>query len=69
MDINKETNLTENPDYTFFIAGHAYGSPRGNNLGIYPKFYKELLNKKNIFDFGILAGDVTRNGDKKSWDF
>lgn len=68
-DINKETNLIKNLDYTFFIAGHAYGSPSGNNLGIYPKFYKELLNKKNIFDFGILAGDVTRDGDYKSWDF
>jgi hypothetical protein len=69
MDINKEIELTENPDYSFFIAGHAYGSPSGKNLGIYPKFYKELLNNKNIFEFGILAGDVTRKGDKISWDF
>ena len=69
IDINKEIELTENPDYSFFIAGHAYGSPSGKNLGIYPKFYKELLNNKNIFEFGILAGDVTRKGDKISWDF
>ena len=69
MDINKETELTKNPDYTFFIAGHVYGSPSGDNLGIYPKFYKKLLTNKNIFNFGILAGDITRNGDKESWDF
>ena len=34
IDKNKEIELTENPDYTFFIAGHAYGSPNGKNLGI-----------------------------------
>jgi len=69
MNINKEIELTKNQDYSFFIAGHAYGSPSSSNLGLYPKFYKELLTNKNIFDFGILAGDVTRNGDKESWDF
>ena len=69
IDKNKEIELTENPDYSFFIAGHVSGSPKGKNLGIYPKFYKELLNNKNIFEFGILAGDVTRKGDKISWDF
>ena len=68
IEINRDVELSENPDYSFFIAGHAYGSPRGNNLGIYPKFFKELLNNKNIFEFGILAGDVTRKGDKLSWD-
>ena len=66
-------NLAADPngkqDYTFFIAGHTFGSPIEENLGIYPKFYKELINKKNIFDFGIFAGDVTRDGDNKSFDF
>ena len=69
MDLNKEVEFTENPDYTFFIAGHVYGTPSGKNLGIYPKFYKELLNNKKLFDLGILSGDVTRKGDKASWDF
>ncbi len=68
QEINKEIKLTKNPDYSFFIAGHTYGSPRGKNLGIYPKFYNELLNNKNIFDFGILAGDVVRHGDEISWE-
>ena len=68
-EINKKIKLEKYPDYSFFIAGHTYGSPNGKNLGIYPKFYNELLNNKNNFDFGILAGDVTRQGDEISWDF
>ena len=53
---------------TLFIAGHAYDSVE-KNLGIYPKFYKELTKNKNIFDFGIFAGDITRNGDEESFNF
>ena len=66
MNINKEIELTKNQDYSFFIAGHAYGSPSSNNLGLYPKFYKELLTNKNNFDFGILH-DIgsTENSIKK----
>ena len=33
---------------TLFIAGHAYGDPVEKNLGIYPKFYKELTKIKHI---------------------
>ena len=68
LSVNKETELTNNSDYTFFIAGHVYGAPAGDNLGIYPIFYEKLLNNKNTFNFGILAGDITRNGDRESWD-
>lgn len=69
MSNNLGANLNGKKDYTFFIAGHAFGSPTEKNLGIYPKFYKELINKKNIFDFGIFAGDVTREGDDRSFDY
>lgn len=67
--INRETRLSDKPDYSFFIAGHTYGSPGGKNLGMYPKFYNKLLNSEHAFDFGILSGDVTRKGDEKSWIF
>ena len=66
---NNITASNEKQDYTFFIAGHAYGDPVEKNLGIYPKFYKELTKNKNIFDFGIFAGDITRNGDEESFNF
>ncbi len=69
LNLNKKIESKKNPDYSFFIAGHVYGSPNSNNLGIYPKFYNNLFTKKNIFDFGIFAGDVTRKGDKENWDF
>lgn len=67
--LNKEIKSTSSPDYSFFIAGHVYGSPYADNLGIYPKFFKKLLNDKIKYDFGIFAGDVTRKGDKESWNF
>jgi len=67
--INNEIKLTQNSDYTFFVAGHVYGSPYADNLGIYPKFYEKLLEDKVKFDFGIFAGDITRKGNNESWNF
>ena len=66
---NKSITKEETSDYSFFIAGHAYGTPSDNNLGIYEPFYLDLLNLKNTFNFGILAGDVVRDSTAESWDF
>jgi len=65
--LNKEIKPTSNPDYSFFVAGHVYGSPYANNPGIYPKFYKKLLDDRIKFEFGIFAGDITKEGDRESW--
>ena len=66
--VNKEVKSNISSDYSFFIAGHVYGSPYDDNLGIYKKFYDKLLKDENKFDFGIFAGDITRMGDKESWN-
>ena len=68
-ELNQQIQTKEDTNYTIFIAGHTYGSHNDNNLGIYPKFYNKLrLGEKN-FDFGIFAGDFTRDGNDQSWDF
>lgn len=54
-------------DYNFFVAGHVYGSPYDNNVGIYPKLYNFIKNKKKDYDFAIFAGDITRVSKIKSW--
>lgn len=68
-ELNQKIYTKEDTNYTIFIAGHTYGSLNEDNLGIYPKFYNKLrLGGKN-FDFGIFAGDFTRDGNEQSWDF
>ena len=56
--------------YSFIVAGHAYGSHSGNNLGIYPKFWNNLSNvlgKKEIA-FVIFTGDALRApASEKAW--
>lgn len=63
--LNKKTDF--NKKYSFFIAGHTYGSPFGENLGLYKNFYKEIIKEKNNYDFGIFAGDFSRDGSLESW--
>ena len=57
----------ENIDYNFFVAGHAYGNPYSDNIGIHPRFYKYLSNNHKKYDFAIFAGDITRSSNIKSW--
>jgi hypothetical protein len=76
IDFRKNVNCVENinssfngkdetPDYTFFIAGHTYSK----NLGLNKPFYLDVLNSKEKFSFGILAGDVVRENTENSWSF
>ena len=62
-----DNSFSESNNYRFFIAGHTYGKPNGNNIGLYPKFINQLKLENN-FTFGILAGDIVRESNKKSWD-
>ena len=65
-NINGSFNLKdETPDYTFFIAGHTYSK----DLGLNEPFYSDVLNSKENFSFGILAGDVVRENTENSWSF
>lgn len=55
--------------YTFFAAGHTYGSPGTDNAGFHPPFTAKfnLINKRNI-DLGFLLGDIVNVGSAKNWD-
>jgi len=47
--------------YTFIVAGHAYGSHFGTNVGLHPQFVNKLEYIKNSgCDFMIFAGDFIR---------
>ncbi len=56
--------------YSFFVAGHVYGSPNAPQLGMYPPFVEVLqsFDQQNQFDFGFLAGDVVYQSTPDAWD-
>src|SRR3989344_2658597 len=50
------------PPVSFLVAGHAYGSPSGTNLGLYPKFLSHLQRFPNPgIKFLVLTGDIIRD--------
>ena len=68
---NKEQNVTEfGPvQYSFFVAGHAYGTPGESNVGLYPPFKEkfELINSEEKMALGVLTGDIVRNSTESEW--
>lgn len=57
--------------YSFFAAGHAYGSPRSKvHEGLYPPLLLglETLCREQSLDFGVLLGDVVFRPSGESWD-
>lgn len=56
--------------YSFFVAGHTYGKPGGDNPGLHPPFLEifEWLNNQEDLEFGILTGDIVRSSNAESWD-
>lgn len=59
-----------NIQYSFFVAGHVYGSPRGNKIGLHPPF-KNIFNSIKInskIEMGILTGDIVWMSTTTNWD-
>ncbi|WP_422082728.1 metallophosphoesterase family protein [Ulvibacterium sp.] len=56
--------------YSFFVAGHVYGKPRGGELGVYDslKMRFDLINTYRNMKFGVFTGDIVRSANEKSWD-
>ncbi len=58
-------------EYSFFVAGHTYGSPAGKNrTGLYHYFWDKrnlILNDPTI-KFGILTGDIVPKSSNEYWD-
>lgn len=59
------------PSYSFFVAGHAYGSPVNapSNYGLHPPFIEKIgwLNEQEHLKFGVFTGDVVRLADTLAW--
>lgn len=55
--------------YSFFVAGHTYGSPGNYHTGLHPPFKAKFpLIKAVRAEFGIFTGDIVRNSTAKEWD-
>lgn len=56
--------------YSFFVAGHLYGDPTLDTLGVHPPFKEKIpfLNSIENLKFGVLTGDVVRGSTDMRWD-
>lgn len=54
----------EHEAYSFFIAGHTYGKPGVNNVGVHPPFKAQLdsIKKQKKIELGVLTGDIVSPG-------
>jgi len=61
---------SQNDAYSFFIAGHVYGSPGVENLGFHPPFKAKFdyIQSHPEIEFGVLLGDVVGWGSHEKWD-
>lgn len=65
-------SCTQEPQntFSFFVAGHTYGTPLSTNPGLHPPFIEmfDFINDKPDIDFGIFTGDIVRESNMESWD-
>lgn len=57
--------------YSFFIAGHTYGAPGVNNVGLHPPFRAKFdyIQSRAEIELGVLTGDiVSANPVAQDWD-
>ena len=57
-------------DYSFFIAGHIYGTPGTDSLGFHYPFKEKVpyLQNRSDIEFGIFTGDIVKHPDEEHWD-
>jgi hypothetical protein len=62
-------STTSAEGYSFFVAGHVYGTPGVNNPGVHPPFkeYFPELNARRS-DFGFFTGDIVISSTPADWD-
>ncbi len=57
--------------YSFYIAGHTYGTPGTKGNGLYQPFKEkfEYIKNRNEIKFGVLLGDIVSSGPLATdWD-
>ena len=70
-DKNEDGTTEESPiSYSFFIAGHTYGTPGVDNDGLHPAFKNkfDLIQSDGHIDFGVLTGDIVITGTEQNWN-
>lgn len=70
---SKNEAITENQnvlEYSFFIAGHTYGKPNVNNVGLHPPFKNKFgfINNQEKIELGVFTGDIVIYGNDQEWD-
>lgn len=57
-------------EYSFFVAGHTYGSPSNYIGGLHPPFVANfpLLNEDSLIEMGFLTGDIVKYSTPHYWD-
>ncbi len=65
-----EEKASSSAKYSFFVAGHTYGRPQVNNMGLHPPFEKasKEFAKESGLKFGVLTGDIVISSTKANWD-
>jgi len=59
------------PDaYSFFVAGHVYGSPGVDNEGVHPPFKNnfDIIQNDTLIEFGAFTGDIVISSTDQNWD-
>lgn len=61
---------SESKNFSFFVAGHVYGSPYDTNFVIHPPFNedKKFLREYPNMEFGVFTGDIVRKSVNSNWD-
>ena len=57
-------------NYSFFIAGHTYGTPGVDNEGVHPPFRNkfDFIKDDESLNFGVFTGDIVPVGTIQNWD-
>jgi len=56
--------------YSFFVAGHPYGTPGVDNIGVHPPFKAKFgyIQNRDEIQFGVFTGDIVISGTVQNWD-
>ena len=56
--------------YSFFVAGHVYGSPGVDNVGVHPPFknHFDILQNDPLITLGVFTGDIVLTGNETNWN-
>lgn len=56
-------------DYSFLVAGHAYGAHTGTNIGLHPPLLEKLSEEHDSSLLGLfLTGDIVNTSTTASWN-